>query len=77
MGRDDVKLGEERELIAMDGEKLLDIYLPGEGFMPEAPMWSLRPPQHECGPEQNLGPNIYTATVIIGGSDCPYDLLTE
>lgn len=27
MGRDDVKLGEERELIAMDGEKLLDIYL--------------------------------------------------
>ena len=46
MGRDDVKLGEERELIAMDGEKLLDIYLPGEGFMPEAPMWSLRPPQH-------------------------------
>ncbi|KOS47756.1 hypothetical protein ACN38_g1269 [Penicillium nordicum] len=32
---------------------------------------------YKCGPEESLGPNIYTAAATIGRSDCPYDLLAE
>ncbi|KOS48514.1 hypothetical protein ACN38_g479 [Penicillium nordicum] len=35
------------------------------------------PQSRWCGPEQSLGPNIYTAAATIGRSDCPYDLLAE
>lgn len=47
-----------------------DAYLPN----PSRIFWIW---QRMCGPERQLGPSIYTATVTLGCSKCCYDLLSE